>query len=66
MFLFHMNAGFVSYAENNTPYCLTKGPEEVITKVEEPSITIFKWIGNNGIKANPGKCHTAMKTKFLI
>ena len=37
LLLFQINAGFVSYADNNTLYSLGKSPKEVITKLEESS-----------------------------
>ena len=37
LLLFQINAGFISYADNNTLYSLGKSPKEVITKLEESS-----------------------------
>ena len=53
---FQINDDFVSYADDNTLYCLGKIPKEVITKLEESSRPISKWFKNNDIKANPAKC----------
>ena len=39
------------------PYCICKTPEEVISQLEKSSISIFEWFENNGMKANPDKCH---------
>ena len=41
----------------NTPYCMGKTPEEVISQLEKSSKFIFEWFENNGMKANPDKCH---------
>ena len=40
----------VSYVNDNTPYCIGKTPEEVISQLEKSS-------ENKGLKANPDKCH---------
>ena len=50
MFLFCND--FASYADDNTPYCIGKTPEEVISQLEKSSKSIFEWFENNGMKAN--------------
>ena len=57
MFLFCNDIDFASYADDNTPYCLGKTPEEVISQLEKSSKSNFEWFENNGMKANPDKCH---------
>ena len=57
MFLFCKDVDFASYADDNTPYCIGKTTEEVISYLEKSSISIFEWFENNGMKANPDKCH---------
>ena len=57
MFLFCKDIDFASYADNNTPYCMGKTTEEVINQLEKSSISISEWFENNGMKANPDKCH---------
>ena len=57
MFLFCNDIYFASYADDNTPYCIGKTPEEVIIQLEKSSKSIFEWFENNGMKANPDKCH---------
>ena len=57
MFFFTENMDFASYADDNTPYCYGRTPQEVITKLEQSSKVIFTWFENNGMKANPDKCH---------
>ena len=57
MFLFCKDVDFESYADNNTPYCIGKTPEEVIIQLEKSPISIFEWFENNGMKANPDKCY---------
>ena len=57
MFLFCNDIDFASYADDNTPYCIGKTPEEVISPLEKSSESAFEWFENNGMKANPDKCH---------
>ena len=57
MFLFCNDIDFASYADDNTPYCIGKTPEEVISQLEKSSKSIFEWFEKNGMKANPDKCH---------
>ena len=49
MFLFCNDIDFASYADDNTPYCAGKTPEEVIIQLEKSSKSIFEWFENNGI-----------------
>ena len=57
MFLFCKDVDFASYGDNNTPYCIGKTMEEVTSQLEKSLIPIFEWFENNGMKANPDKCH---------
>ena len=57
MLLFCNDIDFASYADNNTPYCKGKTPEEVISQLEKSSKPVFEWFENIGMKANPDKCH---------
>ena len=57
MFLFCNDIEFASYADNNTPYCVGKTPEELISQLEKSSKSFFDWFENNGLKGNPDKCH---------
>ena len=36
MFLFCKDVVFASFADDNTPYCISKTPEEVISQLENP------------------------------
>ena len=60
MFLFCNDIDFASYADDNTPYCIGKTPEEVISQLEKSSKSIFEWFENNGLKGNPDKCHLVL------
>ena len=42
MFLFCNDIDFASYADDNTPYCIGKTPEEVISQLEKSSKSIFE------------------------
>ena len=57
MFLFCNDIGFASYADDNTPYCIGKTPEEVLSQLEQSSKSIFEWFANNGLKGKPDKSH---------
>ena len=57
MFLFCNDLDFASYGDDNTPYCIGKTPEEVISQLEKSSKSIFQWFENNVLKDSPGKCH---------
>ena len=46
MFLFCNDIDFASYADDNTPYCIGKGPEEVISQLEKSSKSVFQWFEN--------------------
>ena len=54
MFIFCKDVDFVSYADDNAPYCIGKTQE---SQLEKFSISIFEWFENTGMKANPDKCH---------
>ena len=53
MFLFCNDIDFASYADDNTPYCIGKTPEEVISQLEKPSKSFFEWFENNELQAIP-------------
>ena len=57
MFRFCNDIDFASYADDNTPYCTGKTPEEVINQLEKSSKSIFEWFEKNGLKDNPDTCH---------
>ena len=57
IFFFCNDIDFASYADDNTPYCIGKTPEEVISQLEKSSKSIFEWFENNKLKGNPDKCH---------
>ena len=55
-FHFCNDIDFTSYADDSTPYCRRKTPEEVISQLEKSSKSVFEWFENNGLKGNPDKC----------
>ena len=57
MFLFCNDIDFASYADDNTPYCIGKAPEEVISQLENSSKSIFQWFENNKLNGNLDNCH---------
>ena len=52
-----MMTDFASYATNNTPYVSAGTINEVIKRLENTSVKLFKWFPDNQIKANQDKCH---------
>ena len=56
IFFFCNDIDLASYADDKTPYCIGKTPEEVISQLQKSSESIFEWFENNGMKANT-KCH---------
>lgn len=52
MFLFSNNVKFASYADNNRPCYISNGPEDMISKLKEPSKIIFKWLKYNNMNAS--------------
>ena len=52
-----MMTDFASYATNNTPYVSAGTINEVIKRLENASVELFKWFPDNLIKANQDKCH---------
>ena len=42
MYLFCNDIDFASYADDNTPYCIGKTPEEVMSQLEKSSKSIFE------------------------
>ena len=42
MFLFCKDVDFASYADDNTPYCIGKTNEEVISQLEKSLTSIFE------------------------
>ena len=47
---------FASYADNNTPYVSADTVDEVIKRLENASVKLFKWFADNQMKANQDKC----------
>ena len=57
LFLIMENIDIASYADDNTPYTTGNSIEEVIQKLEKAAQTLFQWLSDNQMKANPDKCH---------
>ena len=51
------NVDFASYADDNTPFFVDKDLDDVISKLQNVSKTLFQWFNENQMKANPDKCH---------
>ena len=57
---------FASYADDNTPYVEGDNIDEVIKKLENDSIRLFKWFSDNQMKANKDKCHLVTSTNNKV
>ena len=57
LFLIMENIDISSYADNNSPYTTENYIGEVIQKLENTAKTLFQWLSDNQMKANPGRCH---------
>ena len=44
-----------NFADDNSPFSMAQTIPQVISNLEQESITVLNWIRNNGLKANPGK-----------
>ena len=55
MFFMVDNIDVASYADDNTPYSVGKSQRDVETKLQKASIKLFKWLYENGLKANQDK-----------
>ena len=53
LFLIIENNDIASYADDNTPYTTGNSIEEVIRKLENAAQTLFQWLSEKQMKANP-------------
>jgi len=56
LFLF-LALEIASYADDNSPFCCAETIPKVISQLENDSVTLLKWIRDNGMKANLKKFH---------
>jgi ribonuclease P/MRP protein subunit RPP40 len=56
LFLFLM-LEIANYADDNSPFSTAPTIPQVISELENESVTLLNWIRNNGLKANPDKFH---------
>ena len=61
---------FASYADDSTPFFVGDDLNYVILKLQNASKTLFKWLNDNQMKANPDKshfiCSSSAKTSIMI
>ena len=57
------NIDVASYADDNTPYVTAENQKTIIETLEKTSLDMFSWFSNNGMKANPDKCHLLLSGK---
>ena len=64
------NIDIASYADNNIPYSVGKNQRDLETKLQNVSVTLFKWFHENGLNANQDKCHLlsslGINTRFSL
>ena len=57
LFYIMSDTNFASFTDNNTPYVSVDTINEVIKRLETPSVNLFKWFAGNQIKTNQDKFH---------
>ena len=55
----------VNYADDTTPYACGDDISTVITKLQSISTKMFYWFESNHLKANPGKSHLLLSSKYI-
>ena len=70
LFIIMNDVDFASYADDNTPFFVANDLDEVISKLQNASKSLFQWFADNKMKANPDKCHficsANVKTSIMI
>ena len=62
VFLFVLDIGIVTYADDNTPHTTNKHLETELKDLEQGSDILLKWFTDNLLKANPEKYHLLVST----
>ena len=57
------DSNIANYADDTTQYACRENIRVVISELQSLAFRLFKWFGNNHIKANPGKPHILRSTK---
>ena len=60
------NVDFSSYADDNTPFFVGKDLDDVISKLQNASKTLFQWFNDNQMKANPDKCNFICSSSIKV
>ena len=55
-----MMSDTASHADDNTPYVSADTIDEVIKRLGNFSVKLFKWFAENQIKASKDKCHLSI------
>ena len=63
LFNFTEDYDIINYADDNTPYACAESCEGVITNLKKCTETLFIWIRQNFLKANPEKSHLVLSDK---
>ena len=52
-----------SYIDDNTPFAVADGIEDVMRSLEEVGQNLITWFFDNQMKLNPGRCHQHLNTR---
>ena len=63
LFLEHEDCCFTNYADDTTPYVVTKNTADVIENFAIVTQKLFTWFANNQMKVNHEKCHLLLSTQ---
>ena len=66
LFFVMNNVDFASYADDNTPFFVGKDLDDVISKLQNASKTLFQWFSDNQMKPNPDKCHFIRSSNIKV
>ena len=60
------NVDFASYADDNTHFFVGKDLDDVISKLQNASKTLFQWFNDNQMKANLDKCRFICSSSIKV
>ena len=66
LFFVMNNIDFASYADDSNPCFVGKDLDDVITKQQNASKTLFQWFNDNQMKANLEKCHFICSSSIKV
>ena len=60
------NVDFASYADDNTHFFVGKDLDDIISKLQNASKTLFQWFNDNQMKANLDKCRFICSSSIKV